>query len=79
MGKKPSIDLPERCPRCKVRELLERRTDPGHTACDYLQVYKFIPADPGCDHNRKCNACGLTFRIEDKAQEAKNGRKAKRS
>ncbi|MFZ3168205.1 MAG: hypothetical protein WA130_11370 [Candidatus Methanoperedens sp.] len=58
---------------------MERRTDPGHTACDYLQVYKFIPADPGCDHNRKCNACGLTFRIEDKAQEAKNGRKAKRS
>lgn len=64
----------ERCPRCKLEELLNRIDDPEYTAGDYLRVFKFIPADPGCDHNRLCQACGHNFRIEDKVQEAKNAR-----
>ncbi len=63
----------ERCPRCKLQEQIERMKDPEYSANDYLNVLVSIPTDPTSDHNRKCWACGLTFRID--AKTSKRGKK----
>jgi len=54
----------ERCPRCKLKEMIDKKKDPEYLANDYLNILVFIPVDPTSDHNRKCWACGLIFRID---------------
>ena len=78
-GKERKTEEIQRCPRCKLRELLEREVDPEYTANDYLNIFRYESFDPNNDHNRICRACGLTFKVEDKAQEVKGGRRRKRS
>jgi len=52
----------ERCPVCKLKEQIVRIKNPEYMSNDYNNVCVCFPADPTCDHNRKCMACGLMFR-----------------
>lgn len=68
---KLELNAGERCPRCMLEEQIERQKNPDYTANDYQNICVFIPNDPACDHNRKCRACGLTFRKEDHSNQSK--------